>query len=61
MKPETTLTEKMQETMRPKSPANQSSVSAEHTLPQSFLDVLYLKISIRSLKKKKKKKKEEID
>ena len=31
MKPGTTLTEKMQETMRPKSPAIQSSVSAGHS------------------------------
>lgn len=52
MKPRATLTQTMQETMRRKSPAMQSSVSAGYTLPQHFLDLLSLKISIRSRKRK---------
>ena len=53
MKPRATLTEEVQETMRPKPLAMQSSVSAGHFLPQHFLDLLSLEISIRSRKKKK--------
>ena len=58
MKPRAVLTQKMQETMRPKSPAMQSSVSAGHTLPQHFLDLLSLKISLRSRKNRKLRKEE---
>ena len=52
MKPRATLTQKVKETMRPKSPAMQSSVSTGHTLPQHFLDLLSLKMSSRSRKRK---------
>ena len=46
-----------QETIGPESPANQSSMNSEHTLPQQLVKLPALRSSI-SRKKKKKKKRE---
>ena len=43
-----------QETIGPESPANQSSMNSEHTLPQQLVKLPALRSSI-SIKKKKKK------
>ena len=60
MKPRATLTQKMQETMRPKSPAMQSSVSTGHTLPQHFLDCSASKCPSEAEKERKLMKEEKL-